>query len=85
MELRRAQPPCSVNPGALDGATRQPQGAGAGGACDAWSGLSGTRLEEEEDGPQIWGCLGPAESGLVKGMTFGVSIKNLPGESFGAD
>ena len=46
---------------------------------------SGTRLEEEGVGPQIWGSLGPAESGLVKGMTFGVSIKNLPGESFGAN
>ena len=58
---------------------------GAGGVHNAWSGLGRTRLEEEGVGPQIWGSLGPAESGLVKGMTFGVSIKNLPGESFGAN
>ena len=85
MELRRAKPPCSVGPGALAGAARQPQRAGAGEVHNAWSGLGRTRLEEEGVGPQIWGSLGPAESGLVKGMTFGVSIKNLPGESFGAN
>ncbi|CAI9164318.1 unnamed protein product [Rangifer tarandus platyrhynchus] len=60
-ELRRVRPPWSVGPGALAG----PRDSLMYGA---WSGLRRTRLEEEGAGPHIWRFLGPAESGLVKGV-----------------
>ena len=76
VQLRRLKPARSEARGPWLGPRDSPM-------CGAWSALGRTRLEEDGAGPHIWGFLGPAESGLVKGVPCGVRIKDLPGEGLG--
>lgn len=86
VELRRARPPAQCGSRARAAGHKSAAGSrGPGMGVRRLGWVGSYSAGKGRSWALSLGLSGPAESTLVKGMTFGLSVKNPPGEGLGAD